>query len=199
MSSKSLSYLKADVYRLTKTYSNKQIVKSVLLNRNFRPIFTMRMCQYLNEKSSMLNKFLLNCFRVLHKMVCNKAGIEFSWQTSIGPGFCLTHGWGTVINFNAVIGSNVTIFKGVIIGTKHKIQENGERLEEYPTIKDNVWIGANSVIIGNVTIGEGAIIAPLSMIYKNVGAHTAVGCNPQKILKENIIEDVFNKFDIKSI
>lgn len=50
MCSKSLRYLKADIYRITKSNSVKKIVKNATINRNFRPIFTMRICKYLNSK-----------------------------------------------------------------------------------------------------------------------------------------------------
>lgn len=199
MKSKKLNYLKADIYRYTKSYSWNQIIKNALFNRTFRPIFTMRMCQYFSEKGTIISKFSLTIFKIFHRYSCNKACIDLSWKTNIGPGFCITHGWSAVINAQAVIGSNVTIFNGVTIGTKHKILKNGERISGYPTIKDNVWIGANSVIVGDVIIGESSVIAPLSMVFKSVGSHTTIGCNPQKILKENAVEDVFNKAFIENM
>ncbi|HEX2946615.1 MAG TPA: DapH/DapD/GlmU-related protein [Clostridia bacterium] len=199
MGSKSLDFLKADIFRITKTYSTKQIIKNAFFNRSFKPIFTMRICQHLYERNTAISKLLLIIFRGLHRYVCNKAGIDLSWKTAIGPGFCITHGWGTVISPLAVIGSNVTVFHGVTIGTKHKILENGERVAGYPIIKDNVWIGANSVIIGGITIGEGSSIAPMSMIHKDVAPHTIAGGNPQKILKGNALEDVYNKVPIESL
>lgn len=188
--------LKADIYRVIKDSSIKKIIINALLNRTFRPIFTMRMCQHFNEKIGFINKIALFVFKILHRLSCEKAGLDLNWKTQIGPGFCLTHGWGTVINPNTIIGSNVTIFNGVTIGQKDTIKENNERISGFPVIQDNVWIGANSVIIGSIIIGTSSVIAPLSMVFNDVEPNTTVGCNPQKILKLNSVEDVYNKAPI---
>ena len=51
------------------------------------------------------------------------------------------------------------------------------------TIKDNVWLGNRVLIAGNVTIGEGAIIAAGSVVVKDVLDCAIVGGNPAKIIK----------------
>ena len=68
----------------------------------------------------------------------------------------LKHDWhGIHINRNAIIGKNVQICSNVVIGTRG----GGS-----PVIGNNVYIGANSVIIGeihignNVKIGAGAVV-----------------------------------------
>ena len=199
MKSKSLMCLKADVYRYEKSYHWRKIIKNALFNTTFRPIFTLRMCQHFAEKNTVLSRALLLIFKILHRCACKKNGVLLRWRTKIGPGFALIHGWGTVISSKAVIGSNVTVFHGVTIGTKHKMLENGERIAGFPVIKNDVWIGTNSVIIGEVSIGEGSKIAPLSMVINNVDAHTTIGCNPQRILSENSTEDVYNKVSMEYI
>jgi Serine acetyltransferase len=191
--SEHICYLKADVFRYTKSTTLKSIIKMVLFNKSFRPIFTMRMCQYFSPNNTLVRKIFLALFKLFHRIFCHRAGVSLNWRTNIGPGFRLTHGWGTVINENAVIGSNVTIFNGVTIGTKHVILENGDRIPKYPTINDNVWIGPNAVVVGDVIVEKGSIIAPLAMVNKSVKCHTVVGCNPLRVLREDAIEDVFNK------
>lgn len=49
---------------------------------------------------------------------------------------------------------------------------------------ENVWIGANAVILKGVTIGDGAIIAAGSVVNKDVMAHTMVAGSPAKVIKE---------------
>ena len=59
-----------------------------------------------------------------------------------------------------------------------------------PTIKDNVWIGTNAVIVGNITIGEDVLIAPLTYVNFDVPDHSIVIGNPGKIIsRENATED----------
>lgn len=51
-------------------------------------------------------------------------------------------------------------------------------------INDDVWIGAMSIILKGVTIGEGAIIGAGSVVTKDVPPWTIVAGNPAKIIRE---------------
>ncbi len=51
-------------------------------------------------------------------------------------------------------------------------------------IKKLAWIGARSIILKGVTIGEGAIVAAGSVVTKDVAPYTIVGGNPAKFIKE---------------
>lgn len=51
------------------------------------------------------------------------------------------------------------------------------------TIGDFVWLGNRVTIVGNVTIGEGAIVAAGSLVCKDVPPCAIVGGNPAKIIK----------------
>jgi acetyltransferase-like isoleucine patch superfamily enzyme len=52
------------------------------------------------------------------------------------------------------------------------------------TIKDNVWIGMNAVILKGVTIGENSIVAAGAVVSKSVPANVVVAGNPAVIVKE---------------
>lgn len=62
--------------------------------------------------------------------------------------------------------------------------------KEYPyktyeiEIFDNVFIGAHSIIIGNVKIGPNVIIAAGSVVTKDVPANSIVGGNPAKVISD---------------
>ena len=55
-------------------------------------------------------------------------------------------------------------------------------------IEDNVWFGNRVTVTGNVTIGEGAIIAAGSLVCNNVPKCAIVGGNPAKIIRYRNIE-----------
>tara|TARA_B110000211_G_scaffold228977_1_gene286023 strand:- start:408 stop:938 length:531 start_codon:yes stop_codon:yes gene_type:complete len=55
-------------------------------------------------------------------------------------------------------------------------------------IKDNVWFGSNVMVVGDVTIGEGAIIAAGSVVVKDIPNYGIVGGNPAKLIKYRDIE-----------
>lgn len=125
-------------------------------------------------------------------MACNRAGIDFPWKTKISGGFTMTHGWGIVINGNAVIGKNVTLFNGVTLGQRDRINENGERFTQYPVIEDEVWIGPHAVIVGGITIGKGSRIAGNAFVTESIPPYSTVAGNPAVIARSNTKPDVFN-------
>ncbi len=50
-------------------------------------------------------------------------------------------------------------------------------------IEDDVWIGANVVILPNITIGKGSVIGANAVVTKNVMPYTIVGGIPAKFIK----------------
>lgn len=85
----------------------------------------------------------------------------------IGHPYCIT------INPHTVIGKNVNIHKGVTIG-----QENRGKRKGAPTIGDEVWIGVNATIVGNITIGNDVLIAPNTYVNSDIPSHSIVYGNP---------------------
>ena len=85
-----------------------------------------------------------------------------------------------------VIGSKVSISRDCFICTaSHNIHYPSLPLKVAPiTISDGVWIGARSIVLPGVTIGEGAIVAAGSVVTKDVDAWTIVGGNPARIIKK---------------
>ena len=56
-------------------------------------------------------------------------------------------------------------------------KEVGDR---HPKVNDNVLIGANATILGNITIGKGAQVAAGSLVLKDVPPRTMVAGSPAK-------------------
>lgn len=115
--------------------------------------------------------------------------IQIPLKVKIGEGFYIGHCGRIIINPEVVIGKNVNIATGVTIG-----QENRGKRKGTPTIGDNVWIGTNAVIVGNIKIGNDVLIAPLSFVNFDVPDHSVVVGNPAKIIsKENATEGYVNR------
>lgn len=103
-------------------------------------------------------------------------GIELPASTEIGPGLRLRHGVGTVVNPHATLGRNVMVRQGVTIGNR--------RTEvDCPTIEDDVEIGAGAIVIGDVTIGRGAVIGAGAVVTRDVPPR-AVVTGPPAIVRE---------------
>jgi len=89
------------------------------------------------------------------------------------------------------LGNNVMIAPNVVIaGANHGMEKNGVPMVFQPgtskgplIIGNDVWIGANSVIIGNVNIGDGAVIGAGSVVLDDVPSYAVMGGNPAKILR----------------
>lgn len=90
---------------------------------------------------------------------------EIPRKTKIGKNVAFIHNArGVIINANSVIGNNVTIGHHVCIGTNCT--------SGAPIIHDNVFIGIYAVILGNVEIGEGAVIGACSLVMHDIPPNT---------------------------
>jgi serine O-acetyltransferase len=106
----------------------------------------------------------------------------------IGAGLYIGHPYGITINPGTVIGSNVNIHKGITIG-----QENRGKRKGTPVIGNNVWIGVNATIVGNIHIGDDVLIAPNSYVNFDVPDHSIVVGNPAMLThRENATEGYIN-------
>jgi len=189
--------VRADMVRLYGRYSLVLLIRSIFFVRTFRPVFTMRLCQVASSFSNPLRVVMLFPYKLLHRWAQQMAGIDLPWRTAIGPGFVITHGWGLVISHGARIGGNVTVYHGTTIGQKDEISADG-RVTSYPTIEDEVWIGAHAVIAGGVVIGRGSRIAPGTIVTGDVEPYSIVGGNPMRVIKTGTLPDVVNPAELDS-
>lgn len=85
----------------------------------------------------------------------------------IGPGLHMPHHTGIVISKRSRIGANFTIRQNTIIGAVQLMDDNA-----VITIGDNVDIGANCCIIGEVKIGDAVTIGAMSFVNKDIPANS---------------------------
>lgn len=124
-------------------------------------------------------------YTVKLKLMSYKTHIQIPARTKIGEGFYIGHSGRVIIHPEAQLGKNMNVATGVTIGYENRGERKGA-----PTFDGNCWIGTNSVVVGNVRIGEDVMIAPLTFVNFDVPSHSIVIGNPAKIIhKENATED----------
>jgi serine acetyltransferase len=102
-------------------------------------------------------------------------GIEISHNADIGPGLRIFHQGTIVIGAGVKIGARCRLRQGVTIG----VATTGG---VSPHLGDDVFIGVNAVILGPITVGDGATIAAGAVVLHDVPAHAVVGGVPARIL-----------------
>ena len=149
----------------------KNTIEVVLCYPGLHAIWAHRISHYLYERQ----------YFVLARLVSHVArfltGIEIHPGATIGKGFFIDHGMGTVIGETAEIGRNVTVYQGVTLGGTGK--EKGKR---HPTIGDNVVVATGAKILGSFTVGNDSKIGAGSVVLSEVPPHSTVVGIPGRVV-----------------
>lgn len=100
-------------------------------------------------------------------------------------------GMGNVLIGPVTIGNDVILAQNIVLsGLNHGYEDIHIPPHKQPvtkkkiTLEDEVWIGANVVVVAGVTIGKHAIVAAGSVVTKNIPPYSVVVGNPAKIIKQ---------------
>ena len=107
-------------------------------------------------------------------------GIEIHPAATIGRRFLIDHGMGTVIGQTAIIGDDCLLYQGVTLGmTGH---HGGKR---HPTLGNNVMIGANATVLGNIHIGDNVKVGAGAVVVHDVPSDVTVAGVPATIVRDH--------------
>ncbi|MCX5645035.1 MAG: serine acetyltransferase [Phycisphaerae bacterium] len=128
--------------------------------------------------------------RIMSECAHARTGIDIHPGATIGENFFIDHGTGVVIGETSVIGRNVKIYQGTTLGAlsfrrdaRGRIIKSGKR---HPTIEDDVTIYAEATIMGDVTIGRGAVIGGNTWIKESVPPGVTVSsANPELVYRKH--------------
>lgn len=89
------------------------------------------------------------------------------------------------------IGNHVNLAQSITVtALNHNFDDANKRIDEQgvstsqTVIDDDVWIGANAVILPGVTIGTHSVVAAGAVVTKDVPPHSLVAGVPAKIIKK---------------
>lgn len=135
-------------------------------------------------------------------------GCNFSGKVSVG--YATTLGYNNFIHGDVKIGKYCQLGVGVSVFTKNhptnymstyinKNLFNGElkqiRQENKVIIGNDVWMGHNVIIVGNVTIGNGAVLAAGSIVTKDVAPYAVVAGVPAKEIKKRFSDAIIQEIE----
>ena len=128
---------------------------SIFLKPGMLCLFWYRIAHYLYVRGWKRLAYSVSNFN----LIVHKANI--SPQSCIGPGCFWGHGPGTV--FHGAAGRNLTMFSLAVCCPKE--ESFGGPANQGPRLGNGVTVGGNAVVIGPVTIGDNAIVAPLTRLH----------------------------------
>jgi serine O-acetyltransferase len=127
--------------------------------------------------------------RMMSEYAHSKTGIDIHPGAKIGEYFFIDHGTGVVIGETAIIGKHVKIYQGVTLGAlSFPKDERGQIIRDkkrHPTLEDDVTVYAEATILGDITIGKGAVVGGNVWIRESVPPGTMVAITkPEALYKK---------------
>lgn len=121
-------------------------------------------------------------YRACFVYVRNVLGFEVEHTVKIGRGVRFFHQHGVAMHPYAEIGDGTHVYQGVTIGVRW---EAGKPPAYYdrPRVGANVRLGSGCVIIGAVRIGDGAHVAALTVVSRDVPSGASVVSPRPRVLR----------------
>jgi serine O-acetyltransferase len=104
-------------------------------------------------------------------------GIDIHPGATLGRRVVIDHGMGIVIGETATVGDGCLLYKGVVLGGTSL-----ERKVRHPQVGNDVVIGSNACILGNIRIGDHARVGSGSVVVKAVPPEATVVGVPARVI-----------------
>ena len=149
----------------------------------FRALLLHRIDGWRRHQHSAIRVVTAPVVRFLRTYVRNTYRIELPQQTAVGRRVVIAHQGAIVIHRNARIGDDCVIRQGCTIGAVEF------RIRGRASARERREMGAGSVIIGGVRVGDNVRIGPNAVVMKNVAANSVVMAAPAREFKDTVTPD----------
>ena len=145
---------------------------AALRDRNFWACVSYRLAHWAPSiKFFLLRRVMCLCCGFLWLVASTIAGTEIKAGATIGRRFVIHTSQAILIADGVVIGDDCTINTGACV--VHRANSRGEGV---PVIGNHVYLGVGCKVLGNITVGDNAIIGANAVVLTDIPAgHTAVG------------------------
>ena len=154
-------------------------LRTVFLSQGFWASCVYRLCRAMlhGARPRLLRPLLRPLAAVLQKTIEILTGISLPADCEIGEGLYIGHFGGIVLSPGVRIGHNCNIAQNVTLGSVGARSPGGP-----PTIGNRVFVGAHSVLLGGVVVGDDAMICAGSVVNRPVPARAVVLGNPARVI-----------------
>lgn len=147
------------------------VIEALLFDNGFQAVVTHRIASWCKRHGiPVLGPFFA-------RLGLFATGVDIAPGARIGPGLIISHGTGLVIGSHTRIGERAILLHQVTLGAPEV-----SRLEQMPTIGDDVYIGAGAALIGGIEVGDRVAIGINAIVTEDVPDDTRVVLDaPQRV------------------
>ncbi|RSV32953.1 serine acetyltransferase [Sphingomonas sp. ABOLE] len=137
----------------------KGAIQAWIRNPGFAVVTLARAMQRWHARGTPLGKVIS---ALIWWHIVRRYGCYISPAARFGSALRLPHPVGIVIGDDVRLGDNVTLYQHVTLGRRNAA------LASYPMVGDGVTVYAGAVLVGPITIGEGAVIGANAVVASDV-------------------------------
>lgn len=147
------------------------VLRMFFLTQGFQFVF----CRRIQDALAMIPVAGRPLRRIWWWLTCLFFGSELAIGCTVDGGLYIPHPYGIVVGV-CRIGRNVTILQNVTIGARSQAEPGGAN------VGNDVFLSAGAVLLGNISIGEGASVGANSVVMKDIPAGAVAVGAPARIL-----------------